>query len=82
VAVSLALSEADVGGTGFGELLMRVAEVDPEMRVRFQSPHPKVRPTHRSPFSFLPYTEEEYGILIKEKRTFSLYCMYVRHVVV
>ena len=33
------------GGEGarFGELLQRVAEVDPEMRVRFTSPHPKVR---------------------------------------
>lgn len=29
------------GGVRFGELLARVAEVDPEMRVRFQSPHPK-----------------------------------------
>jgi hypothetical protein len=25
----------------FGELLQRVAAVDPEMRVRFTSPHPK-----------------------------------------
>lgn len=29
------------GGVYFGELLMRVAEIDPEMRIRFQSPHPK-----------------------------------------
>ena len=29
------------GGVRFGELLQRVAEVDPEMRVRFQAPHPK-----------------------------------------
>lgn len=29
------------GSVQFGELLQRVAEVDPEMRVRFTSPHPK-----------------------------------------
>lgn len=29
------------GGVRFGELLARAAEVDPEMRIRFQSPHPK-----------------------------------------
>ena len=29
------------GGVRFGELLARVAEGDPEMRIRFQSPHPK-----------------------------------------
>jgi len=28
-------------GVSFGELLQRVAAVDPEMRVRFQAPHPK-----------------------------------------
>ncbi|XP_003746682.1 CDK5 regulatory subunit-associated protein 1 [Galendromus occidentalis] len=29
------------GGLGFADLLHQVAEVDPEMRVRFTSPHPK-----------------------------------------
>ncbi|XP_050425354.1 CDK5RAP1-like protein isoform X2 [Adelges cooleyi] len=29
------------GGVRFAELLKRVAEVDPEMRIRFTSPHPK-----------------------------------------
>ncbi|EDQ86621.1 uncharacterized protein MONBRDRAFT_33699 [Monosiga brevicollis MX1] len=29
------------GGRGFGELLRAVAEVDPTMRIRFTSPHPK-----------------------------------------
>lgn len=28
-------------GVNFGELLVRVAEIDPEVRIRFQSPHPK-----------------------------------------
>lgn len=37
------------GGARFGDLLQRVAEVDPEMRVRFQAPHPKVRPTRSTP---------------------------------
>lgn len=30
-------------GVRFAELLDRVSAVDPEMRVRFTSPHPKVR---------------------------------------
>uniref|UniRef100_A0A8C4Q322 Mitochondrial tRNA methylthiotransferase CDK5RAP1 n=1 Tax=Eptatretus burgeri TaxID=7764 RepID=A0A8C4Q322_EPTBU len=30
-----------VGGTGFAELLDQVSSVDPEMRIRFTSPHPK-----------------------------------------
>ena len=29
------------GGVRFGELLSLVSQVDPEMRIRFQSPHPK-----------------------------------------
>lgn len=29
------------GAVRFGELLERVAAVDPEMRIRFTSPHPK-----------------------------------------
>jgi tRNA A37 methylthiotransferase MiaB len=29
------------GGIPFAELLNRVADVDPEMRIRFTSPHPK-----------------------------------------
>ena len=29
------------GGRRFSELLDRVSQVDPEMRVRFTSPHPK-----------------------------------------
>eukprot|EP00976_Prorocentrum_cordatum_P050894 1027495-Prorocentrum_minimum.AAC.1 len=29
------------GAVRFAELLWRVAEVDPEMRIRFTSPHPK-----------------------------------------
>lgn len=29
------------GGIRFAELLHRVSEVDPEMRIRFTSPHPK-----------------------------------------
>lgn len=29
------------GGVRFAELLYRVSEVDPEMRIRFTSPHPK-----------------------------------------
>lgn len=29
------------GGLRFAELLEKVAEVDPQMRVRFTSPHPK-----------------------------------------
>lgn len=29
------------GGVRFAELLIRVSEVDPEMRIRFTSPHPK-----------------------------------------
>jgi tRNA A37 methylthiotransferase MiaB len=29
------------GGVRFGELLTLVSEIDPEMRIRFQSPHPK-----------------------------------------
>ena len=29
------------GGVRFAELLLRAAAVDPEMRIRFQSPHPK-----------------------------------------
>lgn len=29
------------GGLGFADLLHQVAQVDPEMRVRFTSPHPK-----------------------------------------
>lgn len=29
------------GGVRFAELLHKVAEVNPEMRVRFTSPHPK-----------------------------------------
>jgi hypothetical protein len=29
------------GGLRFGELLARVAEIDPNLRVRFTSPHPK-----------------------------------------
>jgi len=28
-------------GVDFGELLLRVSELDPEMRIRFQAPHPK-----------------------------------------
>lgn len=28
-------------GVRFGELLQRVAEIDPEIRIRFQAPHPK-----------------------------------------
>jgi tRNA A37 methylthiotransferase MiaB len=31
----------DDGGVRFGELLLRVSELDPEMRIRFQAPHPK-----------------------------------------
>lgn len=31
------------GAVRFAELLDRVADVDPEMRVRFTSPHPKVQ---------------------------------------
>jgi MiaB/RimO family radical SAM methylthiotransferase len=34
-------AEEHDGGVRFGELLARVAEIDPELRVRFQSPHPK-----------------------------------------
>ena len=33
------------GGVRFGELLERVSRIDPEMRIRFQSPHPKDFPT-------------------------------------
>lgn len=29
------------GGVRFAELLCKVSEVDPEMRIRFTSPHPK-----------------------------------------
>jgi len=29
------------GGVRFGEMLLRVSEIDPEMRIRFQAPHPK-----------------------------------------
>lgn len=29
------------GGVRFAELLKRVSEIDPEMRIRFTSPHPK-----------------------------------------
>lgn len=29
------------GGVRFAELLDRVSEIDPEMRIRFTSPHPK-----------------------------------------
>jgi tRNA A37 methylthiotransferase MiaB len=29
------------GGVRFAELLSRVSDVDPEMRIRFTSPHPK-----------------------------------------
>ena len=29
------------GGIRFSELLQRVSEINPEMRVRFTSPHPK-----------------------------------------
>ena len=39
---SLLSSDDDLdAGVKFGELLMRVAEIDPEIRIRFQSPHPK-----------------------------------------
>ena len=31
-----------VEGVRFGELLQEVAKIDPEMRIRFTSPHPKV----------------------------------------
>lgn len=30
-----------IGGVQFAELLYKVSEVDPEMRIRFTSPHPK-----------------------------------------
>lgn len=33
--------KAKIGGLRFADLLDRVADVDPEMRVRFTSPHPK-----------------------------------------
>lgn len=33
--------KAKEGGLRFADLLSRVAEVDPEMRIRFTSPHPK-----------------------------------------
>lgn len=29
------------GGVRFAELLSRVSDIDPEMRIRFTSPHPK-----------------------------------------
>lgn len=29
------------GGVRFAELLSKVSEIDPEMRIRFTSPHPK-----------------------------------------
>ena len=38
-------SDSDDGGVRFGELLERVSKIDPEMRIRFQSPHPKDFPT-------------------------------------
>jgi tRNA A37 methylthiotransferase MiaB len=38
--ISLIINEKE-GGVRFGELLQRVAEIDPEIRIRFQSPHPK-----------------------------------------
>lgn len=34
------------GGRTFGTLLEKVSEVDPEMRIRFTSPHPKDFPLH------------------------------------
>ena len=33
---------ATLGGSGFADLLYRVASINPEVRIRFQSPHPKV----------------------------------------
>ena len=33
--------KAKVGGRRFSDLLERVADIDPEMRIRFTSPHPK-----------------------------------------
>lgn len=33
--------KAKEGGLRFADLLYKVAEVDPEMRIRFTSPHPK-----------------------------------------
>lgn len=37
------------GGVSFAELLHRVSEVDPEMRIRFTSPHPKDFPDEVNP---------------------------------
>lgn len=39
--VDISASDSDFKGVRFGELLLRVSEIDPEMRIRFQSPHPK-----------------------------------------
>ena len=33
--------KAKVGGRRFSDLLDKVSQVDPEMRIRFTSPHPK-----------------------------------------
>lgn len=44
------------GGVCFAELLNRVSEVDPEMRIRFTSPHPKDFPDE-------VFTEKTYTFL-------------------
>ena len=40
------------GGRGFDELLDRVSLIDPEMRIRFTSPHPKDFPDGVSKYFF------------------------------
>jgi tRNA A37 methylthiotransferase MiaB len=42
-----------VGGVRFGELLSRVAEAVPEVRIRFTSPHPKDFPDEVIPIYYI-----------------------------
>lgn len=40
-SISSSPSSFEPGGARFGDLLLEISRIDPEMRIRFQSPHPK-----------------------------------------
>lgn len=44
------------GGVRFAELLHKVSEVDPEIRIRFTSPHPKDFPDEASVYFTIKFS--------------------------